>query len=287
MKKNSVSLVILCLVIAAEAMAGQYNPRLYYINKPISEKFPLSFKKLNDPLVLRKIISDGINYFNAHGKVIRTEGDRLNVDNIIMYSYMLWELEPKGKERYKLAKIGYYFSEIAYEKFGDPLHQYMMYVFEDLKDVSYREINAASKVLKIAMKYKKMIEGGDGCVLSGGPYRNLGRVYAKISYVLPMYGRRAEELYLKAIECPGDFSMNYLLLGDLYIARGDVKKGFAEFDKIRELKPATWLQYYFKKWDLWTANIIKKFVKEGKWNPLKFDLVYDRGTWRREFDNVN
>jgi len=250
-----------------------YTPQQYNLMKPLSEPFPTNINMLKNKKIVKTIIMNAMNYSISHPNDIK------NYFNILIYSFIFWDLSSKGSERELASKIGLQFANRAIKlEPNNPLIQYMRYVFEDLNSVSYREINGATKVLKIISKYKKMTKEGNGCIFAGGPYRNLARTYYKISSTLPLYSKRSIDMIIKALKCKNKFSMNYLILGDIYLLNGQPKNAEKIFNQIKLIKPQSYMEKLYQEADYWTAQKELKLYKSGKWN-IRTDWVYDRGGW--------
>ena len=220
MKKIIIYLLILTFLLSANNTFSYtlptYTPEKYYLLS--NQKFPIDIKLLQNNNTVKKIIMRGLKYSAFHKNNI------MNYINITTYSFLLWIISPQGNKKALAAKIGLEYSDEGLKLEPDNLIlTYLHNVFKDLNSISYREINGASKVLKIISKYKKMIKEGKGCVLGGGPYRNLARTYYKISIIFPMYLKRSKELILKAIKCDKNYAFNYLILGDIYLLEGNIK----------------------------------------------------------------
>gem|GEM_PF-4312373 len=276
-------LFVTIFLVTGALFAESYSPEKYYMLKPIDEDFPLSFKDLRSKAIVNGLIKNAINFFMNRHYLIRSKEDKINAANLIIYSYILYEQLPKGEERKSIADAASFFARKMYLQEKSPFYLYAYYVFKDLANVSYKEIYAAPTFVESAVKYKKMIDLGGGCALEGGPYRTLGRMYYKVSLVIPVYMSRAENYYLKAVECSVNFSMNYLLLEDLYLANGNIAEAEEMIDKIKYLRPQNYLELYFKIEDYATAVYIFELYKNGKWNPWKHDLIYDRYSWPLKF----
>jgi len=252
-----------------------YTPQKYNLMKPISAPFPIDLNMLKNKDIVKAIIMNAMNYSLAH------PNNMINYKNILIYSKIFWDLSSESAERELASKIGLEFADKALKLNSDnPTIQYIKYVFEDLNSTSYRRINGASKVLKIISKYKKMINKGEGCTLAGGPYRNLARTYYKISSTLPIYSKRSIDVIIKALKCKNKFSMNYLILGDIYLLNGQPENAEKIFMEIKKITPYNYFEKLFKEADLWTAEKELKLYKSGKWN-VRVDWVYDRGNWQK------